>query len=76
MDSLSTQWVELKAILIALASISLDEPVRFLLTLGLLPMACLFGLPFGKLQTGRLKTLLFESENCGNKSELLIEPCG
>lgn len=68
MDSQSTQWAELKATLIALVNIPLDEPVIFLLTLGLLPMACLFGLPFGKLQTGRLKTRLFESENYGNKS--------
>lgn len=76
MDSQSTHWAEFKAILIALANIPLDETVILLLTFGLWPMACLFGLPFGKLQTVRLKTLLFESENYGNESQLLIEPCG
>lgn len=75
-DSHSTQWTEPEAILMALANPPLEKPVIVLLTLGLLPVACLFGLPLGKLQTARLKTLPLESKNYGNQSWLLTEPSG
>lgn len=60
----------------ALANTPFDESVIVLLTLGLLPGVCLFGLLLGKLRTRRLKTLLFESENYGSKSWLLVETSG
>ena len=46
------------------------------LTLGLLPMTWLFAMPFGKLEAGRLKTLLFGAKKRGNISWLLIKPSG
>ena len=41
--------------------------VIFFLILGLLPMVWLLGLALRKLQTGRLKTLLFRAMNYGSK---------
>lgn len=67
MDIVSARCAEPKAVLTVLANTPLDQSFfMYLLSLGMLPMMYLFGLPLEKLPPSRLKPSLLGVTGYGN----------
>lgn len=66
MDIVSAQCAESKTLLTVWPIVPLMNLVTYLLSLGVLPMMYLFGLPLEKLLSGRVKTSLLGTTSYGN----------